>query len=167
MTHQDEDSSGSHHGPVASQTPERSLGGMPEWLRIDELADVEVSSEDPDHPIAHALTPHHEAGWRAAGPGRQVIRVLFHEPQTIRRVYLHFVETEIERHQEFVLRWAEEATGPGEELVRQQWNFSPSGSTHEIEDYRPSPRRIARLELEIVPDSSSKARASLQQLHLA
>jgi hypothetical protein len=153
---------------IPSQTPERAVGGLPEWIDIEQLAQVDVTSEDADHPIRHALVSRHEAGWRAAQPGKQSIRVRFHQPQNIRRIYLHFAEADAERHQEFVLRWAESASGPMEELVRQQWNFSPAGSTHEIEDYRPSPRQIEVLELEIVPDTSGgEALASLQQFHLA
>jgi hypothetical protein len=33
------------------------------------------------------------------------------------------------------LRWSSAAVAPPKEIVRQQWNFSPSGSTTEVEDY--------------------------------
>jgi hypothetical protein len=151
-----------------SQAPERSLGGAPEWIDVGALARVEVSSEDPDHPIAHALVARHEAGWRAAEPGRQIVRILFDAPHALCRIYLHVVETTRERTQELTLRRAERADGPWEEIVRQQWTFSPTGSTHEIEDYRMPAREVAAVELEIVPDiAGGDARASLQQLRLA
>ena len=38
------------------------------------------------------------------------------------------------------------------EIVRQQWNFSPPGSTTEIEDYAVSLDAASVLELAIVPD---------------
>lgn len=144
------------------------VGGTPEWLDLAALAQVEVSSEDPDHPVEHALLPQYEAGWQASGPGRQTLRICFDEPQTVRRIYLHFVETELTRNQEFTLAWAPTQASSVEVLVRQQWNFSPTGSTHQIEDYRPSPREIEVVELVIVPDvSGGEARATLQQLRLA
>ena len=152
---------------IVSQGMEPPLGGQPEWFDLAGLAEVEVTSEVPEHPIDHALVPRHEVGWRADGPGPQRVRILFDEPQTVRRIYLHFLEDQVERTQEFVLRWAETRDGQAEEIVRQRWNFAPSGSTHEIEDYRPSPRTVAYVELEIVPDvSGGDARASLEQLRL-
>jgi len=137
---------------IVNQTRE-GMAEVPTWLPIEKLAQVEVTSEDPEHPIDHALLSQHPQGWRASGPGTQTIRLLFDQPQSVRRIYLHFEDSERERCQEIVLRWSAEPSGPAEEIVRQQWNFSPSGSTHEIEDYRLDPRSVARLELEITPES--------------
>ncbi len=151
---------------IINQTRE-GMAEVPTWLAIEKLAQVEVTSEDPDYPIDHALLSRHPKGWRASEPGTQTIRLLFDQPQTVRRVYLHFEEAEHERSQEIVLRWSVEPSGPAEEIVRQQWNFSPSGSTHEIEDYRLEPKKITRLELEITPDRNRSVRASLEQFFLA
>ena len=152
---------------IVNQTRERMVE-VPTWLPIEKLAQVEVTSEDPDHPIDHALLSQHPKGWMASEPGAQTIRLLFDQPQTIHRIYLHFEDSERERTQEIVLRWSTGPSGPSEEIVRQQWNFSPTGSTHEIEDYRLESKKIARLELEITPDrSGGDARASLQQFYVA
>jgi len=52
--------------------------------------------------------------------------------------------------------------------VRQQWNFSPSGSVREIEEYAVDVADATMLELIIVPDmSAGEARASLSNLRLA
>jgi hypothetical protein len=49
--------------------------------------------------------------------------------------------------------------------VRQQWNFSPSGSVREIEDYAVELSGVKALEMIIVPDKSDgEARASLRRL---
>ena len=37
----------------------------PEWLDLSQLARVEVTSEDPAHPVEEALVPGRDAGWRA------------------------------------------------------------------------------------------------------
>jgi hypothetical protein len=58
----------------------------------------------------------------------------FDAPQYIRRIFLHFIERETERAQEFVLRYSS-ASERDREIVRQQWTFSPTGSAQEIEDY--------------------------------
>jgi hypothetical protein len=59
---------------------------------------------------------------------------------------------EFERTQEFIIRWSAAAGGPTKEIVRQQWNFSPAGSTSELEDYEVNLDNVASLELVIKPD---------------
>jgi len=72
------------------------------------------------------------------------------------------------RTQEFVLRWSPGTGHSFREIVRQQWNFSPSGSIREIEDYTVDLSEVAVLELIIVPDKADReARASLSSLRLA
>lgn len=138
------------------------------WLNIVELADVEITSEDAAHPIESALVAGGGSGWRAAGPGKQVIRLLFTAPQSLRRIRLSFVETRVERTQEFVLRWSSGAETSLQEIVRQQWNFSPQGATCETEEYSVELPAVAVLELAITPDTSGgNAVASLAQFRLA
>jgi hypothetical protein len=45
------------------------------WLDLEEIARVEVTSEDPNFPIESALA-HGEGGWRAAEKGTQIIRIV-------------------------------------------------------------------------------------------
>jgi hypothetical protein len=45
----------------------------PDWLDLEGLAQVEVTSEDPAHPIESALLPGTESGWQAAQAGKQTI----------------------------------------------------------------------------------------------
>jgi hypothetical protein len=52
----------------------------PPWLEVASLAHVELTSEDPASPIDAALLLHIPAGWRAAQPGEQVIRLVFDRP---------------------------------------------------------------------------------------
>ena len=67
-------------------------------------------------------------------------------------VILCFHEAECERTQEFTIRWSSADGGPSREIVRQQWNFSPAGSTTEIEDYVVDLEGVSVLELTIQPD---------------
>ena len=46
-----------------------------DWLNVEGLAEVEITSEDAAHPIELALLPGQVSGWRAAGPGKQTIRL--------------------------------------------------------------------------------------------
>ncbi len=138
------------------------------WLDLDRLARVEVTSEEHTHPVESALLPDHGAGWQAAEPGEQVLRVLFDDPRSLRRVLLVFEERERERTQEFVLRWSKDGGRSYQDLVRQQFNFSPGGSVRQVEDYGLDLTGVTGLELRIVPDiSRGLARASLAALRLA
>ena len=139
-----------------------------DWLDLERLAEVEITSEDPAHPIESALLPEGGSGWRAANPGEQTIRILFTHPQRIRRISLEFVEATIERTQEFVLRWVSNDEQSPTEIVRQQWNFSPHGAKSETEDYRIDLANASVIELIVIPDASGgEARASLARLRLA
>lgn len=138
------------------------------WLNLEHLAEVEITSEDAAYPIDSALLPGHTSGWRAAGSGKQTVRLLFAQPQKIEKIWLSFVETEIERTQEYVVRWSSDGGKSFKEIVRQQWNFNPQGSTSETEEYQVNLASATVLELIITPDiSKGDARASLAQLRLA
>jgi len=56
-----------------------------EWLAIDQLAKVEVTSEDPNFPIESALLLGKGSDWRAAEKVEQLIRIVFNSPRIIRR----------------------------------------------------------------------------------
>src|SRR5712691_2870369 len=82
------------------------------WLDLEHAAAVEVTSEDKDFPIESALSIERGQGWRAAEPGVQTIRLVFDEPQELKRISLVFEEDEITRTQEFVLRASSNSGGP-------------------------------------------------------
>ena len=123
-----------------------------EWLDLAEVARVEVTSEEPRFPIEAALVAEKRPGWRAAQRGLQSIRIIFDQPTRLRRIRLEFSEVEMARTQEFTLRWSAAPSGPFSEITRQQWNFSPQGSTAEIEDYQVNLEGVRVLELALKPD---------------
>jgi hypothetical protein len=138
------------------------------WLNLDGAAVVEVTSEEKDYPVESALVAGQILGWRAADSGAQTIRLVFDESQALKRIALVFEEIEIERTQEFVLRWSGDYGGSFQEIVRQQWNFSPPNSIRDVEEYRVELSGVNVLELVIVPDiSGGAARASIRSLRLS
>jgi len=138
------------------------------WLDLEAPSVAEITSEDGNHPIEGALLPNRRQGWKAGKPGTQTIRLLFNQPQDIRRIQLWFAETEVNRTQEFVLRWSKDNGQTFGEIVRQQWNFSPEGSTTEFEDHAVTLASATVLELIITPDiSGQNAIASLDKLRIA
>jgi hypothetical protein len=138
------------------------------WLNLEAMAQVELTSEDPACPIEGALLPNDLPGWRAAAPGTQSIRLLFHQPQQLRRILLRFEEPSDRRTQEFVLRWSGDGGRSSNDLVRQQYTFSPEGSTSEVEDLNVDLRSVTALELTIIPDQGrEQAHACLAEWRLA
>lgn len=133
------------------------------WLDLEGLAEVELTSEDAGHPIEAALTPGNQAGWRAAEPGDQSIRLLFHRPQRLRRMRLRFDEAAVERTQEFALRWSPDRGRTYRDIVRQQYTFSPAGATAEVEELTVDLASVTALELTIMPGRQGRAYASLAE----
>ena len=153
---------------LISQTPPSPGSTAQDWLNVDRLASVEVTSEEDGYPIESALLRGEKQGWRAANVGTQTIRLIFDEPQKIKRIWLVFEDAENARTQEFVLRWSANTEHSFREIVRQQWNFSPPNAVRETEDYAVEIPGVKALELVIVPDiESGAARASLRDLRLA
>jgi hypothetical protein len=137
-------------------------------LDLDTAASVEVTSEEQNYPVESALLSEQSRGWRASQTGTQTIRLVFDQPQRLKRISLRFEENETNRTQEFVLRWSPDRGGSFREIVRQQWNFSPPHTTTEAEEYRVELPNVAVLELIINPDiGGGTARASLTRLSLS
>ncbi|MGB5338695.1 MAG: hypothetical protein WBO06_06335 [Gammaproteobacteria bacterium] len=139
-----------------------------DWLDLEHLVEVELTSEDVEHPIESALVAKTGSGWRAQQPGKQTIRLRFDKPHRIRRIHLVFLEDERQRTQEFVLRWSPGGAASSREIVRQQFNFSPPDNCREIEDYVVDLDGLTLLELDLIPDiSGGEMRATLAELRLA
>lgn len=144
------------------------LSPCSDWLNLDEIVQVELTSEDHDYPIESALLPGNGKGWRAAQSGAQSIRLLFSKPMTIKCIHLEFQEEGQERIQEFNLRWSDDGGRAYREIVRQQFNFNPVNATTEVEDYQVDLDGVDALELNLVPDiSGHDSYATLKCLKLA
>ena len=153
---------------LIDQVQKNPISPEQDWLNVEGLMEVELTSEDPAHPIEHALLPDQSSGWWAVGPGKQMIRLLFNHPQRLRRIWMNFEEPAAERTQEYVLRWSADNGQSFQQIVRQQWNFTPQGTTNETEDHHVDLPAVTVLELSIIPDiSGGNAFASLAQLRLA
>jgi hypothetical protein len=152
---------------ISSQPQRESPSASTNWLDLEALARVEVTSEDAAHPIESALLTVGAIGWRAESPGEQTVRLLFEAPQRLRRIRLLFREEKEARTQEFVVRWSPTTERSWRDVVRQQYHFSPSGATEEIEEYQVELEDVAALELTIIPSLSGGSYASLAELRLA
>lgn len=139
----------------------------PNLLDLARVASVEVTSENPAHPIEAAFLASGN-GWRAGGPGVQTLRLAFDAPSRVGRVRLTFRETDVARTQEFVLRWSADGGRSYCEVLRQQYTFSPPETTVEVEDYRVNLDGLTTLELRLVPNiSGGDAVASVERIQVA
>jgi hypothetical protein len=130
--------------PTSTLPPDQSS------LDVERKALVEVTSEANGYPIECAPIGEVEGGWRAAKPGAHMIRLVFDERQRLKHLFLVFEDPENTRTQGFVLRWSPDSGHSLREIERQQWNFSPSGSARELEDYAVEVSEVSVLELTIV-----------------
>lgn len=152
---------------IGTQTAAES-GSSEAWFDLKAIADVELTSENVAYPIDAVFSADSGPGWKAATSGTQTIRLIFKQPQRVRCIRLEFIESDAERTQEFVLHYAEESSTVLREVMRQQWTFSPRGSTSEIEEYSVDLHQVRLLQLTIEPDRGrDKELATLSRWRIA
>src|SRR3954447_4795795 len=139
-------------------------------LDIAAVATLLVTSEDPEHPVDHAFDARRGPGasrWVAEGPGEQTLILAFDAPQAIRRVVLEVEETQVARTQELQLAISCDGGRTYRERLRQEYNFSPPGTTFEREDWAVPAEGVTHLRLVIRPDKGGKpCRATITTLAL-
>ena len=140
-------------------------------IEVATVATVQVSSEQNDHPIDHAFDESRGPGgsrWIANGPGEQTVILVFDAPQTITRVVVEVEEVEVSRTQELSLSVSDDGGRTYRNLVRQEFNFSPPGTTFEREVWSVAAARVTHLRLGIKPDKGGRVGlATLTSLSLA
>jgi hypothetical protein len=137
-----------------------------EWLDLVSCATFEVTSEDAASPLENALAPDSKK-WIASTSGEQIVRITFDQPRHISKISLLFEETEVSRSQEFAVSWLPDGQSTWQQIVRQQFNFSPPNTTQERETFPVRLEKAKALELKIIPERSGGGRASLSQLRVS
>jgi hypothetical protein len=144
---------------------------MPGEIDIAAVAAVQVTSEAPEHPVDFAFDHHRGPGgnrWIAGEPGEQTLILAFDAPQAIRRVALEVEEPEVARTQELQLAVSTDGGRTYREVLRQEYNFSPPGTSFEREDWTLDAVGVTHLRLMIRPDKGSKpCRATITSLALS
>jgi hypothetical protein len=141
---------------------------MPGEINVVSAATVLVTSEDPEHPVDHAFDSHRGLGgtrWIAGEPGEQTLIVAFDAPEAVGRVILEVEEPEVVRTQELQLAISSDGGRTYRDVLRQEYNFSPPGTTFEREDWAVSAVGATHLRLQVKPDKGDKpCRATLTSL---
>jgi hypothetical protein len=140
-------------------------GMRPGEMNIVALATVLVTSEAPDHPVDYAFDDSRGPGgsrWVADAPGHQRLILAFDTPQTIRTLTLEVEELDMSRTQELSVTISRDGGQTYQELLRQEYNFSPPWTTFEREVWTLSAEEVTHLQLTIKPDKGGNpCRASL------
>jgi hypothetical protein len=151
--------------PAPADPGARSEAG---GMCIPELATVLVTSEAAEHPVDCLFDGHDGPGgtrWVAAEDGEQVLILAFDKPQTIQEVGLETEELQASRTQVLTLSLSQDGGRTYREILRQEFNFSPPGTTFERERWIVSAPMVSHLRVTIRPDKGDKlGRASLTSL---
>jgi hypothetical protein len=137
---------------------------------IAATATVMVTSETADHPIDNAFDSQRGLGasrWVAAEPGDQTLIVAFDTPERLRQVCLEVEEPDVSRVQELQVAISCDGGATYRDLLRQEYNFSPSGATFEREEWAVDAEGVTHVRIVIRPDKGGKpCRATLTSLAL-
>ena len=119
------------------------------------LATVGVTSEAAEYPIDHAFDSHRGPGgsrWVAGAPGPQRLLLTFDAPQTLRLLRLEVEERDVSRTQDIQVAISRDGGHTYQTLLRQEYNFSPPGTTFEREEWAIPAEGVTHLQLVITPD---------------
>ena len=154
--------------PAASHPADPRTGDEAERMYVPELATVLVTSEAAEHPVDCLFDGHDGPGgtrWVAAVDGEQAVVLAFDTPQTIQEVGLETEEFQASRTQVLTLSLSQNGGRTYREILRQEFNFSPPGTTFERERWIVPATMVSHLRVTIRPDKGDKpGRASLTSL---
>jgi hypothetical protein len=122
---------------------------------IAALATVWVTSEAADYPIDNAFDSHRGRGgsrWVAGTPGPQRLLLAFDTPQLLRLLRLEIEEQDVSRTQEIQVAISRDEGHTYQTLLRQEYTFSPPGTTFEREEWAIPVEGVTHLQLVITPD---------------
>jgi hypothetical protein len=152
--------------------PKRDILGVSvEEIPIRDSATVMVTSEMSEHPIDHIFDGQHgpkSTKWVAGEAGDQSVILAFDAPRNLRTVILEVEETDVERTQELTLSISHDRGRTYREIFRQEYNFSPAGTTFEREEWCLPAEGVTNLWVWLRPDKgkTTDCRATITSLTL-
>lgn len=133
-------------------------------------ATIAYSSEDPAHPIEHALDECSGPGatrWVSARPDTvEHIVFEFDRPQAISRLAYEVEEGSRERTQQVSAEVSEDGGRTYRQIFAQDYTFSPHGATYQREEQRINCAVVSHLRLTIIPNKNGSGPATLTSLRL-
>lgn len=139
-------------------------------ISIPEAATVFVTSETAGHPVDCICDGGRGPGstrWIADESGDQVLVLAFDTARNLHKVSLEVEEPDVSRTQELALSISRDWGQTYREVLRQEYNFSPPGTTFEHEEWRVPAEGVTNLLFWIRPDKGGRScRASITSLAL-
>ena len=140
-------------------------------LPVHEIATAFVTSESPGHPVEHIFDGQdgpEATRWVAGTSGEQTLLLAFDEPQHLHQIKVEIEEREIARTQELDVSLSGDGGQTFHEIVRQEFTFSPPGTTFERESWTLRTETVTHVRLRIKPDKGGGlAQASITTLVLS
>ncbi len=153
---------------IIRDVPRAEAASKADAKDIASIATVLVTSELPDHPVDHLFDARDGRGgtrWVAAADGEQAVIVAFDTPQAIREVSLEVEELDTSRTQALVLSLSRDGGRTYREVLRQEFTFSPPGTTFERESWTVPAEGVTHVRVVIQPDKgNAPRRATLTSL---
>ncbi|MDD5328927.1 MAG: discoidin domain-containing protein [Sulfuricella sp.] len=151
--------------------PAAAPGGvLPPARYIDIAASAEViaTSESDNFPLDNIIDGSTGPGstqWVAATTGPQTLIFKFDKPQHITGIFYEIEETEFARTQEICFETSSDSGLHFREVLRHEYNFSPSGSTFQKENLKLDLPDTTDLKMTIKPDKGNvPCRAKLNDI---
>jgi hypothetical protein len=133
-------------------------------------ATIAYSSEDPAHPIEHAMDGCSGPGatrWISACPDTvERIVVEFDRPQAISQLAYEVEEELRERTQQVTAEVSEDGGRTYRQIFVQEYTFSPRGATYQREEQGFNRVQASHLRLTIVPNKNGSGSATLTALRV-
>jgi hypothetical protein len=143
-------------------------GSRPAGVDIAAVATVLYTSESTEHPVDYLFDADDGPGgsrWEAATDGEQTLILAFDTPQSIREVSLETEERRTSRTQVLTLSLSQDGGAAYREVLRQEFTFSPPGTTYERESWSVPAEGVTHLRVVIRPDKgNAPGRATLTSL---
>jgi hypothetical protein len=144
----------------SNSTPAPSSPSPSTELEIRAIATAWISSEAPDHPIENAFDGDRGPGgsyWLATQPGEQQLILEFDQPQTFGKIIIEVEELTVSRSQELRIAISQDQGQSYQEIHRQDYNFSPPGTTFEREAWQVQAEQVTHVRLDIKPDKGDRS----------
>ena len=145
-----------------------NLPGSANTLDIIQNTEVIVTSESADFPLDNIVDRSTGSGstqWVAETCGLQTLFFKFDTPQNISRIVYEIEEHEVARTQEVSLEVSTDSGAHFREILRQEYNFSPDGSTFQREELNLDLPQTTDLKMIIKPDKGDlNCRAKLNHI---
>ena len=147
-----------------------ALSTMPGEIDLAADALLRYTSEHPDHPVENILDRQdgpNGTRWEAATvDSPQTLVIEFDRPRSISRLHYEVAEPAAERTQEIRIEASMDAGNSYQQVLAQDYNFSPRGASFQVEDLRVNLSQVTHLRLTIVPNKQGSGRATLTSLRL-